>query len=66
MFSDRCKSEFRIERERKPEWSDAKLPRRNDEHYLANQIATHVPGGKPKLEFRPVRITHWQPQARTY
>ena len=37
-----------------------------DEHYLANQIATHVPGGKPKLEFRPVRITHWQPQARTY
>jgi succinate dehydrogenase/fumarate reductase flavoprotein subunit len=42
------------------------FPARDDERYLANTIATYVPDGKPKLEFRPVRITNWQPQARTY
>ena len=42
------------------------FPNRDDEHYLANTMATYVPGGKPKLALRPVRITHWQPQARTY
>jgi fumarate reductase flavoprotein subunit len=41
-------------------------PERDDERYLANTLLTHVPGAKPKLELRPVRITHWQPQARTY
>jgi len=42
------------------------FPERDDEHFLANTMATYVAGGKPKLSFRPVRITHWQPQARTY
>jgi fumarate reductase flavoprotein subunit len=42
------------------------FPQRDDAHYLANTMATYVPGGKPKLSLRPVRITHWQPQARTY
>ena len=41
-------------------------PERDDVNYLANTMAIHVPGGKPKLSLRPVRITHWQPQARTY
>jgi len=42
------------------------FPERDDAHYLANTMATYVPGGKPKLSLRPVRITHWQPKARTY
>jgi fumarate reductase flavoprotein subunit len=42
------------------------FPERDDEHFLANTMATHVPGGRPKLEFRPVRITHWEPKARSY
>jgi len=42
------------------------FPERDDAHYLANTMATRVPGGQPKLEFRPVRITHWEPKARTY
>nr|MDQ6919446.1 FAD-binding protein [Candidatus Dormibacteraeota bacterium] len=42
------------------------FPERDDEHFLANTMATYVPDGKPKLSLRPVRITNWQPQARTY
>jgi fumarate reductase flavoprotein subunit len=41
-------------------------PERDDERYLANTMATRVPDGRPKLEFRPVRITHWEPKARSY
>ena len=32
----------------------------------AYRFAYHVPGGRPRLEYRPVRITNWQPQARAY
>ena len=42
------------------------FPERDDEHFLANTMATHAPKGTPKLSLRPIRITHWQPQARTY
>ena len=42
------------------------FPERDDEHFLANTMATHTPKGTPKLSLRPIRITHWQPQARTY
>jgi fumarate reductase flavoprotein subunit len=42
------------------------FPERDDKHYLANTMATYVPGGKPKLSLREVRITHFQPMARTY
>ncbi len=42
------------------------FPERNDEKFLAHTLAYHVPGGQPRLEYRPVRITSWQPQARTY
>jgi fumarate reductase flavoprotein subunit len=42
------------------------FPERDDEHYLANTMATYTAGGPPKLSFRPVRITHWEPKARSY
>jgi succinate dehydrogenase / fumarate reductase flavoprotein subunit len=42
------------------------FPERDDERYLANTMAAYLPDAKPKLSLRPVRITHWQPQARTY
>jgi len=42
------------------------FPDRDDANFLANTMATRVAGGPPKLDLRPVRITHWQPQARTY
>ena len=42
------------------------FPERDDEHYLANTIATYSAGGPPELSFRPVRITHWEPKARSY
>ncbi|MEP7105341.1 MAG: FAD-binding protein [Chloroflexota bacterium] len=42
------------------------FPERNDEKYLAHTLAYHRPGASPRLEYRPVRITNWQPQARTY
>ncbi|HTD79312.1 MAG TPA: FAD-binding dehydrogenase, partial [Chloroflexota bacterium] len=33
---------------------------------LAHTLAYHTRGAKPRLEYRPVRITQWQPQARSY
>jgi len=42
------------------------FPERDDKHDLANTMATYVPGGKPRLIFRDVRITNFQPMARTY
>jgi fumarate reductase flavoprotein subunit len=42
------------------------FPERNDERYLAHTLAHHRPGQPPQLEYRPVRITQWVPQARTY
>jgi fumarate reductase flavoprotein subunit len=42
------------------------FPERDDEHYLANTMATRAEDGSPELAFRPVRITHWEPKARSY
>jgi fumarate reductase flavoprotein subunit len=42
------------------------FPARNDERYLAHTLAHYQPGQPPRLEYSPVRITQWQPQARTY
>ena len=42
------------------------FPERDDEHFLASTLAYRQPEGPPKIEYRPVRITSWQPQARTY
>jgi fumarate reductase flavoprotein subunit len=42
------------------------FPERDDERYLANTLAFRQPDGPPRIEYKPVRITKWQPQARTY
>jgi fumarate reductase flavoprotein subunit len=39
---------------------------RDDQRYLAHTIAYQRPGELPHLEYRPVRISTFQPQARTY
>jgi fumarate reductase flavoprotein subunit len=42
------------------------FPKRNDERYLAHTVAYRNPEGTPRLEYRPVTVTNWEPQARTY
>ena len=42
------------------------FPDRNDERFLAHTLAFRQAGRSPRLEYRPVRITQWQPQERTY
>jgi fumarate reductase flavoprotein subunit len=42
------------------------FPERNDEKYLKHTVAFRKEGAKPRLEYHDVRITHFQPQARTY
>jgi fumarate reductase flavoprotein subunit len=42
------------------------FPERNDEKYLKHTVAFRKEGAKPRLEYRDVKITHFQPQARTY
>jgi fumarate reductase flavoprotein subunit len=42
------------------------FPERDDERFLAHSLAYCRPGEAPRLEYRPARITQWQPQARTY
>jgi fumarate reductase flavoprotein subunit len=39
---------------------------RNDEKFLKHTVAFKREGAKPRLEYRDVRITNFQPQARTY
>jgi succinate dehydrogenase / fumarate reductase flavoprotein subunit len=41
------------------------FPDRDDENYLRHTIVSWV-GGGPELEWRPVTITKWQPEERTY
>ncbi len=40
-------------------------PDRDDENYMRHTIVTWVDGG-PKLGWKPVTMTKWQPQERTY
>ena len=40
-------------------------PERDDENYLRHTIVTWR-GGGPRLEWKPVTITKWQPMERTY
>ena len=42
------------------------FPERDDERFLAHTLAYRPPGRAPRLEYRPVRITRWQPQAKSY
>jgi succinate dehydrogenase / fumarate reductase flavoprotein subunit len=41
-------------------------PDRDDENYLKHTLVTFGADGRPQLEWRPVTITKWQPQERTY
>jgi succinate dehydrogenase / fumarate reductase flavoprotein subunit len=41
------------------------FPDRDDESYLRHTIVTWE-DGRPKLDWRPVTMTKWQPQERTY
>jgi succinate dehydrogenase / fumarate reductase flavoprotein subunit len=40
-------------------------PTRDDENYLKHTLVSWV-DGRPKLEWKPVTITKWQPQERRY
>jgi fumarate reductase flavoprotein subunit len=42
------------------------FPERIDSKYLKHTIAFRREGQRPQLEYRDVRITNFQPQARTY
>jgi fumarate reductase flavoprotein subunit len=42
------------------------FPERDDERYLAHSLARFRPGEPPAIDYLPVRLTRWQPQARTY
>jgi fumarate reductase flavoprotein subunit len=42
------------------------FPERDDARFLAHTMAHRRPGGPPRIEYQPVRITRWAPQARTY
>jgi fumarate reductase flavoprotein subunit len=41
------------------------FPNRDDSRYLAHSMAYRT-DGPPRIEYRQVRITRWQPQERTY
>ena len=40
-------------------------PNRDDENWLKHVVLYYTPEG-PRVEYQPVSITKWQPQARTY
>jgi succinate dehydrogenase flavoprotein subunit len=41
-------------------------PNRDDENYLKHTLVTLGDDGRPQLDWRPVTMTKWQPQERTY
>ncbi len=41
------------------------FPERDDEHWLRHTAITATPDG-PQVAFRPVQVTNWQPEKRTY
>ena len=40
-------------------------PDRDDENYLRHTLVT-LQDGRPQLDWKPVTMTKWQPQERTY
>ncbi|HXN92059.1 MAG TPA: FAD-binding protein [Candidatus Sulfotelmatobacter sp.] len=42
------------------------FPERDDEKFLKHTIAYRKEGARPRLEYRDVKITNFQPKARTY
>jgi len=41
-------------------------PDRDDENFLKHTLVTLDDDGRPKLDWKPVTMTKWQPQERTY
>ena len=41
-------------------------PERDDVNYLKHTLTTFDPGQQVQLEWKPVTMTKWQPQERTY
>ncbi len=41
-------------------------PNRDDENYLKHTLVALADDGRPQLDWRPVTMTKWQPQERTY
>ena len=41
-------------------------PERDDVNYLKHTLTTLAPDGKVQLDWKPVTMTRWQPQERTY
>jgi succinate dehydrogenase / fumarate reductase flavoprotein subunit len=42
------------------------FPNRDDENFLKHTLVTLDADGRPKLDWRPVTMTKWQPQERKY
>jgi succinate dehydrogenase / fumarate reductase flavoprotein subunit len=42
------------------------FPDRDDQNYLRHTLVTRDADGHPRLDWKPVTITKWQPQERTY
>jgi fumarate reductase flavoprotein subunit len=42
------------------------FPERDDDRFLAHSMAYRQPEGAPRLDYLPIRITRWQPEARSY
>jgi succinate dehydrogenase / fumarate reductase, flavoprotein subunit len=41
-------------------------PERNDAEWLKHILVKYNPGGEPEISYRPVTITQWKPEARSY
>jgi succinate dehydrogenase / fumarate reductase flavoprotein subunit len=41
-------------------------PERNDAEWLQHILVTYRAGGEPEISYRPVTITQWKPEARSY
>jgi succinate dehydrogenase / fumarate reductase flavoprotein subunit len=42
------------------------FPDRDDDKWLVHTLAHHVSGGPPRISYKPVTITRFQPKERTY
>jgi fumarate reductase flavoprotein subunit len=42
------------------------FPKRNDEKFLAHSLVMRTSGGRPRVDYLPVKITRWPPGERVY